>query len=71
MNVRWSSAFFQISAPPVSPDQLSYDELINMHCRWEDKKARERTGHPPSLAEAKKMSNSFMELDFFLLCAFR
>ena len=28
-----------------------------MHCLWEDGKLRERTGHPPSYAEAKKMKS--------------
>src|SRR6218665_1082677 len=26
-----------------------------VHCQWEDETVRERTGHPPSYAEAKKM----------------
>ena len=30
---------------------------LTVHCRWEDETARERTGHPPSYAEAKKMKS--------------
>jgi len=28
---------------------------LTIHCQWEDEMARERTGHPPSYAEDKKM----------------
>src|SRR6218665_723892 len=28
---------------------------LTAHCQWEDEMARERTGHPPSYAEAKKI----------------
>jgi len=30
---------------------------IAAHCQWEDEMLRERTGHPPSFAEAKKMKS--------------
>ena len=44
------------SAPPVSPSQLGYDEyIVSGKMRWEDETVRERTGHPPSYAEAKKL----------------
>src|SRR6218665_134868 len=29
-----------------------------VHCRWDDEMARERTGHPPTYAEAKKMKST-------------
>jgi len=28
---------------------------LNVHCQWEDEMVRERTGHPPSYAETKKI----------------
>jgi len=28
---------------------------LTAHCQWEDETVRERTGHPPSYAVAKKM----------------
>ena len=31
--------------------------LHTAHCQWEDETVRERTGHPPSYAEAKKMKS--------------
>jgi len=43
--------------------QVSYDEYTDRtlsmgrwdaHCHWEDETVSERTGHPPSYAEAKK-----------------
>src|SRR5678816_4093294 len=30
---------------------------LTVHCRWDDETVRERTGHPPSYAEAKKMKS--------------
>src|SRR6218665_1834235 len=30
---------------------------LSVHCQWGDETARERTGHPPSYAEAKKMKS--------------
>ena len=30
---------------------------LTVHCRWEDEMVRERTGHPPSCTEAKKMKS--------------
>ena len=41
---------FKISAPPALPRQLGYDEYT-----VSAKTVRERTGHPSSYAEAKKM----------------
>src|SRR6218665_1517110 len=29
---------------------------MTVHCQWEDETVRERTGHPPSYAKAKKMT---------------
>jgi len=31
---------------------------LTVHCQWEDETVRERTGHLPSYAEAKKMKSS-------------
>src|SRR6218665_2283284 len=45
----------EISAPPASPRQLSYKSTLTACCQWEDETVRERTGHSPSYAEAKKM----------------
>jgi hypothetical protein len=46
----------QISAPPTSPSLLGYEmSTLTIHCRWEDYAARERTSHPTSYADAKKM----------------
>jgi len=28
---------------------------LTTHCKWEDETVRERTGHPPSYVEAKKI----------------
>lgn len=28
--------------------------IFTIHCRWEDHKARKRTGHPPLYNKAKK-----------------
>src|SRR6218665_3245462 len=30
---------------------------LTVHCQWEDEMAKERTGHLPSYAEAKKMKS--------------
>src|SRR6218665_1758256 len=47
----------KISVPPTLPNHLSYDECTDrtLLYGWEDEPARERTGHLPSYAEAKKM----------------
>jgi len=37
--------WFKISAPPSTLTAL---------CQWEDETSRQRTGHPPSYAKAKK-----------------
>jgi len=41
----------------VPSSQLSYDSTLTTHCQWEDETVRERTGHPPSYAVAKKMES--------------
>src|SRR5688572_10473916 len=41
--------WFEISAPPAPPSQLSYIlSTLTVHCRWEDETAKESTDHPPS-----------------------
>ena len=49
--------WLEISAPPAPPNQFSYDEYADHTIQWEDQTVRERTGHPPSYAEAKKMKS--------------
>ena len=49
--------WFEISVP-LSP--LANSAMMNTlaaHCQWEDESVRERTGHPPSPAMAKKMKS--------------
>jgi len=47
----------------VLPSQLGYDGTLTAqweeytNCQWEDEMVRERTGHPPSYAAAKKMKS--------------
>jgi len=51
-------ARFKTSATPAPVHPLANSALIStlpVHCQWEDETAGERTGHPPSYAEAKKM----------------
>ena len=48
--------WFEISAPLVTPSQLSYDEYTDCTL-WENETVRERTGQPPSYTEAKKMKS--------------
>ena len=43
--------WFEISGPCASLARLT------VHCRLEDETAKERRGHPPSHAEAKKMKS--------------
>ena len=50
-----AAIWFEISAPPALPSQICYDEYIDRTLSVEDETVRERTGHPPSYAEAKKM----------------
>ena len=42
------------SAPLANSAMMS---TLTVHCQWEDEMVRERTGHPPSCAEAKKMKS--------------
>ena len=36
---------------------------LTVHCQWEDEMVRERTGHLPSYAEAKKMRSLTLHTD--------
>ena len=49
-----------------SPPRLAYLNRVRplaVHCQWEDETARERTDHPPSCVETKKMlASSFLLL---------
>jgi len=49
---KWLKCWFKISASSAPPANLA---KLTVHCWWEDEMARERTGHLPSYAEAKKM----------------
>jgi len=35
---------------------------LTPYCQWEDEMVRERTGHPPLYAKAKKMNTSYQWL---------
>ena len=48
--------WLESSVPPAYRSQLSYMmSTLTVHSHWEDETVSERTGHPPSYAEAKKM----------------
>ena len=49
--------WFEISAPFVPLANSAMMSTLTVHCQWEDETTRERTGHPPSYAEAKKMKS--------------
>jgi len=43
-----------------TPSQLRHSAMLSAlttHCQWENETVRERTGHSPSYAEAKKMKS--------------
>ena len=44
---------FALSAGPA-PLAIS---TMTIRCQWEDETAKDKTGHPPSYAEAKKMNS--------------
>ena len=47
--------FFLLHLQPLA--NLALMSTPTVHCQWEDETVRERTGHPPSYAEAKKMKS--------------
>src|SRR6218665_1071270 len=49
--------WFEISPPSAPLGNLAVMSTLTAHCQWEDETVRERTGHPPSFAEAKKMKS--------------
>jgi len=49
--------WFKISAPPAPLASSAMMNTLTVHCQWETEPVRERTGHPPSCAEAKKMKS--------------
>src|SRR5688572_7056066 len=51
---KFGSRFLPHVCPLANSARMS---TLNAYCRWEDETARERTGHPPSYAEAKKMKS--------------
>src|SRR6218665_1671583 len=46
---------FEISASSAPLANSAIMSTLTEHCQWEDETVKERTGHPPSYAEAKKM----------------
>ena len=48
---------FELSAPHAPLANSAMTSTLTVHCQWEDETVRERTGHPPSYAEAKKMKS--------------
>ena len=54
-----AEVWFEISAPsaPLVNSAMMSTLTAHCHCQWEDETVRERTGHPPSYAEAKKMKS--------------
>src|SRR6218665_455919 len=49
--------WFKIFPPPVPLSSSAMMSTLTVYCQWEDKMVRERTGHPPSYAEVKKMKS--------------
>ena len=47
----------EISAPPAPLANSAMMSTRTVHCQWEGETVRERTGHPPSYGEAKKMKS--------------
>ena len=47
----------KISAQPSTLANSAMMSTLIVHCQWEDEMVRERTGHTPSYAEAKKMKS--------------
>jgi len=43
-----------VYAPSVPLAKSAMISTLTVHSEWEDETARERTGHPPSYAVAKK-----------------
>ena len=46
--------WLEISVTPAPLANSAMMSTLTGHCQWEDKTMRERTGHPPSYAVAKK-----------------
>src|SRR6218665_2608267 len=42
---------------PIANSAMMSKLTLTIYCQWEDKTVREKTGHPPSYAEAKKMKS--------------
>src|SRR6218665_1047484 len=51
--------WFEISAPPALRllANSAMMSTLSVHCQWKDETERERTGPPPSYAEAKKIKS--------------
>lgn len=47
----------EISAPSAPLTDSAIMNALIVHCLWADEFAVKRTGHPPSYAEAEKMSS--------------
>jgi len=48
--------FSRFLLPPAPLANSAMMSTLTAHCQWEDETVRERTGHPPAFAEAKKCS---------------
>src|SRR6218665_1533516 len=51
---KFGSRFLFLLRPLASSTVMS---TLTAHCQWEDETVRERTGYPPSYAEAEKMES--------------
>src|SRR6218665_3960281 len=49
--------WFDISNSPAPVANSAMMSTLTAHCQWVDNTLRERIGHPPSYAEAKKMKS--------------
>ena len=49
--------WFEISVPPSPLANSAMMSTLIAHSQWEDETMRERIGHPPSYAVAKKMKS--------------
>src|SRR6218665_2278974 len=52
-----AETWIEIYAPSAPLANSSMMSTQTVHCKWEDETVRERTGHPPSYTEAKKMKS--------------
>ena len=63
--------WFDISVPPAYPADLAMMRTLITHRQRGDETARERTGHPPSYAEAKKMKSLSLHTHGYFMASLR